>query len=97
MLMLYTSLCESGGTNWHRIFKFIMVGVVISQVTVIGVVAVKVGVEMGPFLLPLPVISYLFFSHFDGLYGHTVSSKLVAREVARRTDKTSKSVDQHWS
>mmetsp|Transcript_20394 Transcript_20394/g.52998 ORF Transcript_20394/g.52998 Transcript_20394/m.52998 type:complete len:803 (+) Transcript_20394:300-2708(+) len=86
LLMLYTTICESGGTNWHRIFKFIMVGVVISQATLIGVVAAKKGVKMGPFLLPLPVISYFFYSHFDSLYASTVSSKVVAREVARKAD-----------
>eukprot|EP00038_Savillea_parva_P022804 m.38680 g.38680 ORF g.38680 m.38680 type:complete len:810 (+) comp5690_c0_seq2:75-2504(+) len=86
LINLYTNLCESGGTMWHRIFKFIMVSVFISQATLIGVVAVKLG-TMGPVLIPLPIISYIFFSHFDGLYGATVSSKIVAREVARNTDK----------
>jgi hypothetical protein len=32
LLMVNTKLCESGGTNWHRIFKFILVGVAIAQV-----------------------------------------------------------------
>jgi hypothetical protein len=32
LLMVYTKLCESGGTNWHRIFKFILSALAIAQV-----------------------------------------------------------------
>jgi hypothetical protein len=87
MLMVYTPLCESGGTFWHRIFKFIMVAVVISQATLIGVIATKQGVKMGPFLLPLPVISYLFYDHYASKYAGSVSSRVVAREVAVVVDR----------
>lgn len=27
LLMVYTPVCESGGTNWHRIFKFVIIAV----------------------------------------------------------------------
>lgn len=56
LLMVYTKRNESGGTMWHRIFKFILVGVGISQGTLIGVMAAKKGILMGPFLIPLPII-----------------------------------------
>eukprot|EP00037_Helgoeca_nana_P002762 m.35962 g.35962 ORF g.35962 m.35962 type:complete len:846 (+) comp12824_c0_seq4:140-2677(+) len=88
LLMVYTKRNESGGTMWHRIFKFILVGVGISQGTLIGVMAAKKGILMGPFLIPLPIITYMFFNHFDKHYATTVSSKIVAREISALVDST---------
>lgn len=88
LLMVYTKRNESGGTIWHRIFKFILVGVVISQGTLIGVIAAKQGVKMGPFLIPLPIITYFFYDHFDKHYAATASSKIVSREILALADDT---------
>eukprot|EP00035_Acanthoeca_spectabilis_P009999 m.176273 g.176273 ORF g.176273 m.176273 type:complete len:825 (+) comp14895_c0_seq19:3120-5594(+) len=86
LLMVYTTICESGGTHWHRIFKFILIGVAISQATLIGVVAAMRGIKQGPFLAPLLIITYFFYYHFDTKYASTVSTTVVAREVAANVD-----------
>lgn len=60
ILYVYMPKSESGGVAWPSVFNRIMFGLFIYQLTLIGLFSLKAAIKQGPFLVPLPFVSYAF-------------------------------------
>jgi len=95
LLNVYTSNYETGGTLWHRVFKFSCIGLLISQITLIGLMALKEGFQQGPCLIPLPIITIYFMGFYEDRYKAMIEQSTLAMEVAVRADEKHPTDEAH--
>lgn len=54
---------ETGGKFWYKMFNFTMTGLLASNITMIGYMAIKLGIATTILLIPLPIIVYSVWGH----------------------------------
>ncbi len=68
-MYIYQPVFESGANYFPSMFAWTIAALFLYQITVIGVVALKLGSAQSPLLIPLPVITLMFYyyciNHFN--------------------------------
>lgn len=54
---------ETGGKFWYKMFSYTMIGLLASNITMIGYMAIKLGIATTILLIPLPFIVYSVWGH----------------------------------
>lgn len=85
-LYVYVSKFESAGSMWPQMFKYLVSGVLIAQITLIGLIGLKYGYIQAPLLIPLPILTIVFHSHFQGRYRELLQSPNLALIVSNAAD-----------
>ncbi len=60
---MYKPVFESGAEYFPSLFGWTITALVLYQITLIGIIILKVGIVQGPMLIPLPVLTLLFYSY----------------------------------
>ena len=84
LLFCYVPKFESGGLLWPSLFEHTITGLVASHATLIGLLALKQGVNQVAVMLPLPVATLVFRRYCAAAY--TAPSRCLSREDARRIE-----------
>jgi calcium permeable stress-gated cation channel len=84
LVYVYRQKYQTDGSYWPAVVSRMIVALLIYQCTVIGVVSLKYGYKEGPFMLPLPFITALFFSFVHLKFRK--ANETLPLEVAREFD-----------
>eukprot|EP00054_Salpingoeca_dolichothecata_P014176 m.79523 g.79523 ORF g.79523 m.79523 type:complete len:798 (+) comp20860_c0_seq3:205-2598(+) len=68
LLYVHMPLFESGGAMWPRMFNRVMVGVLLSQIVVLGVLGVKKAAIASPLIIPMLFITIVFWRHMNSVF-----------------------------
>eukprot|EP00050_Salpingoeca_kvevrii_P022373 m.125414 g.125414 ORF g.125414 m.125414 type:complete len:394 (-) comp9690_c0_seq2:363-1544(-) len=61
LFYVFVSEYETGGLYWKKVFHRVMCGILLSELTIIGVMGVKKGYYQSPLMIPLVLATILFW------------------------------------
>ncbi|XP_052186844.1 CSC1-like protein At4g02900 [Diospyros lotus] len=68
MINVYGQKYESGAAFWPGVHRRIVIGLVISQLVLMGLLSTKGDEQSTPFLIPLPILTIFFYQFCKGLF-----------------------------
>jgi calcium permeable stress-gated cation channel len=77
---------ETGGKYWYKMFNFTMTGLLASNITMIGYMALKQGAAQTALLLPLPIVTYYVWgrcqANFQSFSSNMAHSLAVEKDLS---------------
>ncbi|KAH8975733.1 hypothetical protein BDL97_01G174200 [Sphagnum fallax] len=68
VINVYEPLYESAASFWPLIHRNIVIALIMKHITLIGLFSTKRAFESTPFLLPLPILTFIFYLHCNQRY-----------------------------
>ena len=68
----YPKAFDTGGELWHTFVQFVLASLVIAELTLAGLLALKQSRFAGPAVVPLMVITILFIMYINGRHSHVM-------------------------
>lgn len=86
-IYVYLPKYETGGKMWPMVFRYLLIGVLIAQLSTLGVVSLKYGIIQGPILIPLPFITFIFYGYYNSRYAFLFEGGTIPLETAVQIDQ----------
>ena len=68
----YPKAFDTGGQLWHTFVQFVLASLVIAELTLAGLLALKQNRFAGPAMIPIIVITVLFILYINGRHAHVM-------------------------
>ncbi|BBN16221.1 calcium permeable stress-gated cation channel [Marchantia polymorpha subsp. ruderalis] len=93
ILNCYEAKYESAAAFWPHMFGYIIIGLLLKHLTLIGLMALKEATSSTPFLLPLPICTLIFYLYCKNRFEEAFHSYALEEAKAKDTIERAREPD----